>query len=98
MTAVKPKTWSQWLLFLYLYGFISAVDTQCGHELIHRREWYNKALGMFANSKIFYTHFKDEHVQGHHKALATPEDASTSRMNESIYAYMPREIYGTHVS
>lgn len=53
---------------------------------------------MLSNAKIFYTHFKDEHVQGHHKKLATPEDSSTSRMNESFYAYVLREIYGTHKS
>lgn len=51
---------------------------------------------MFAYAKIFYTHNFDEHVQGHHKMLATPKDPSTSRLNETFYAFIVREIYGTH--
>lgn len=97
-TKVRPVTWAQHLIFWLLIGFISAVETQTGHELIHRREQHNKILGIVCNAKIFYSHFKDEHVMGHHKKLATPEDPSTSRMNESFYMYVPREIYGTHVS
>lgn len=53
-------------------------------------------IGILALSKIFYSHFADEHVQGHHKKLATPEDPATSRINESFYAFLPREFYGTH--
>ena len=34
----------------------------------------------------------------HHKKLATPIDSSTSRLNESIYAYVLRELYGTNMS
>lgn len=98
LTAVKPTNLLQYILFWYVIGFISAVDTQAGHELIHRKESHNKVLGMLCNAKIFYSHFKDEHVQGHHKKLSTPEDPSTSRMNESLYAYIPRELYGTHTS
>lgn len=95
-TTVRPVTWPQLIVFWYIVGFISALETQAGHELIHRREMHNKILGMLSNAKIFYSHFKDEHVQGHHKKLSTPEDPSTSRMNESFYAYVPRELYGTH--
>ena len=95
---MRPQNWTQWAVFVYSLGFLSSLETQACHELIHRRESFNKALGMFGLSKILYIHFKDEHVAGHHKHLATNMDASTSRLNESIYAYMPREIYGTHKS
>jgi alkane 1-monooxygenase len=96
--SVRPQNWTQWGILMYAIAFISSLETQASHELIHRREGYNKAIGMFALSKIFYIHFKDEHVAGHHKQLSTFEDTSTSRLNESIYEYMPREIYGTHKS
>jgi alkane 1-monooxygenase len=39
--------------------------------------------------------FKDEHVMHHHKYMATFNDAETSRLNESIYAFVIREIYLT---
>ena len=80
-------------MLVYALGFISSMQTQASHELIHRREGHNKALGMFGLMNIHYIHFKDEHVAGHHKHLATVEDSSTSRMNESIYWYMIREVY-----
>ena len=81
-----------------MIGFLSAIETLAAHELIHKRENYNKYLGLLSLSKIFYCHFKDEHVQGHHKKVATEIDPSTSRMNESLYQYVPREIIGTHIS
>ena len=55
-------------------------------------------MGLISLTKIFYCHFKDEHVQGHHKKVATEIDPSTSRMNESIYTYVPREVIGTNIS
>lgn len=63
----RPTTWPQLLMFFFCLGFMSSIETSCAHELIHRREWYNKYLGMFSFSKIFYLHFRDVHVQSHHK-------------------------------
>lgn len=93
---VKPKTWPQYAIFYFICGFISAIESNCGHEMIHRRELSTKILGMFAFSKVFYTHFIHDHVEGHHKAVGTPKDPSTGRLNESVMAYMVREIYTTH--
>lgn len=53
---------------------------------------------MLANTKLFYSHFIDEHVQGHHKNVSTPVDSSTSRLNETVYTYIVREVIGTHIS
>jgi len=96
LKTVRPHNWTQWIMLLYAVAFISSMQTQASHELIHRRENYNKALGMFGLMNIHYIHFKDEHVMGHHKHLATIEDSSTSRLNESIYWYMIREVYSTN--
>jgi len=96
LKTVRPHNWTQWIMLLYALGFISSMQTQASHELIHRREGFNKALGMFGLMNIHYIHFKDEHVMGHHKHLATIEDSSTSRLNEDIYTYMVREVYSTN--
>lgn len=45
-----------------------------------------------------YSHFLDEHLQGHHKYVSTPEDPATSRRNESIYAFIPRSVIGSHIN
>lgn len=67
LKTVRPQNWTQYGVLVYALAFISSLQTQACHELIHRRESYNKAIGMFGLSQIFYIHFKDEHVAGHHK-------------------------------
>ena len=56
-----------------------------GHELLHKKEAYNKVIGTWAYTKFMYSHFLDEHIKGHHKTLGTPEDPATSRKNETVY-------------
>jgi alkane 1-monooxygenase len=65
-----------------------------GHELIHKKEWYNKAIGTWAYTKFMYTHFLDEHIKGHHKHIATPEDPATARKNESLWTFLFRSSLG----
>lgn len=95
---MRPKTWVQWGFYHFVFGFVCSVETVCGHELIHQREWYNKALGTWTFTKLFYTHFRDEHVQVHHKIIGTYDDACTSRKNEPVWCYNFREVISTHVS
>jgi hypothetical protein len=92
LTAIKPQTWLQYHCFGAVLGFITLINVTSGHELIHRRNSIHKYLGMLAFTKFFYSHFMDEHVQGHHKLLATPEDGATARLNESFYEFIPREF------
>ena len=42
-----------------------------------------------------YTHFCIEHVHGHHKRVATPEDPASARVGESLYAFLPRTLVGS---
>ena len=41
-----------------------------------------------------YGHFAIEHNRGHHTHVATPEDPSSARYDESIYAFALRDIPG----
>lgn len=41
-----------------------------------------------------YGHFYIEHNRGHHRDVATPEDPASSRMGESIYRFVLREMPG----
>lgn len=63
-----------------------------GHELLHKKEKINKVLGTWSYTKFMYSHFLDEHIQGHHKAIATLEDPATARKNETIYAFIFRSV------
>jgi alkane 1-monooxygenase len=65
---------------------------------MHHKEFYNKVIGIFPLTKLMYTQFLDEHLKGHHKTVSTLEDPATSRKNESLYAFIPRSIYGSLVN
>jgi alkane 1-monooxygenase len=45
-----------------------------------------------------YSHFLDEHLQGHHKYMCTPEDPATANRNESLYHFIVKSVTGSHVN
>ncbi|MCJ8168701.1 alkane 1-monooxygenase [Atopomonas sediminilitoris] len=65
-----------------------------GHELGHKKSNLERWLAKITLSLGFYGHFFTEHNRGHHKDVATPADPASSRMGESIYRFMFREIPG----
>ena len=81
-----------------MLGMFTAFSCTAGHELIHRKSFYSKLIGTLSFTKYFYSHFLDEHVQGHHRLMGTPEDSSTSRKNESIWMFIVREFYMGHAN
>lgn len=68
------------------------------HELMHRSGRGERALAEVLMTSVTYPHFSIEHVYGHHKNVATTHDPATSRLGESIYAFLPRTILGGVVS
>ncbi len=45
-----------------------------------------------------YMHFFIEHNRGHHKNVSTPIDPASARMNEPIYLFWFRSIFGSYIS
>lgn len=86
-------------------GRIISMGLLCGvfginvaHELGHR---VNKTEQLMAKALLLtslYTHFFIEHNKGHHKNVATHEDPSSARFNESVFAFYPRTLLFTYVS
>src|SRR5690606_13414336 len=60
------------------------------HELMHRKQRLFRAGAEALMTSVSYTHFCVEHILGHHRNVATPEDPATSRLGESFYRYYPR--------
>jgi hypothetical protein len=89
---------SGWCLFTFVWGYMAGVNGLAGHELIHRRETFNKGLGMLTFSKIFYSHFLLEHSSGHHRNVATPEDSATARVGENFFIFTLRSAIGGHMN
>lgn len=92
------QTLSGWCLFTFVWGYMGGVNGLAGHELIHKRESYNKGLGMFTYSKILYSHFLLEHSSGHHRNVATPDDSATARLSEDFYSFAVRSAVGGHTN
>jgi len=45
-----------------------------------------------------YSHFLDEHLQGHHKYMCTPEDPATAKRDESLYHFIVKSVIGSHIN
>jgi alkane 1-monooxygenase len=80
-----------------LVGAIVAVGMTGGvigitvaHELVHRSSRVDRALGNALLVLVSYLHWATEHVAGHHKRVATPEDAATARLGESLPSFLLR--------
>ena len=65
------------------------------HELGHKADKLDRLSAKIGNMIMGYGHFNIEHNMGHHTWVATPEDPASSRMGESFYAFMFRELSGT---
>ncbi len=73
-------------------GIISA------HELIHRKQSWMQALGVWNLLLVHYSHFFIEHIKNHHKQVGTMRDPATARKNESLYAFFVRTIPAQFIS
>ena len=100
--------WGAWVVSsgalspLEMAGFIVSMGISSGvmginvaHELTHRVNGrFETALAKIMLWTVFYIHWGLEHVVGHHRFVATPEDPSTARMGESFYRFLPRTVFG----
>ena len=59
---------------------------------IHRIQ--GRRLGVWALALVNYAVFRIEHVHGHHRKVATPEDPASAKKGENIYLFIPKAIYG----
>lgn len=95
--------WSGWIFATHegwswvgQLGWVLSVGTVMGaigitvsHELIHKDAPLEQNAGGLLLAAVCYAGFKVEHVRGHHVHVSTPEDASSSRFGQSLYAFLP---------
>jgi alkane 1-monooxygenase len=86
--------WWGMLLLSLGTGYSSAGALLIGHELGHKNNNADKRAAQIVNALVGYGHFCIEHNRGHHVQVSTPEDFASSRMGESIYKFIRREIPG----
>lgn len=82
-----------WLIPIFFFiGNSGGIAIITGHELIHRADKLENFMGGLMMAYFCYASFKVEHVRGHHVTVSTPEDASSSKLNQSVYEFIPQAI------
>jgi len=80
-----------WILSTGVTGGVLAINP--AHELVHKSTRIEPLCGGILLASVGYHGFKVEHVRGHHLHVATPEDSSSARLDESVYAFVPRALW-----
>ncbi|MGB1220512.1 MAG: alkane 1-monooxygenase, partial [Alcanivoracaceae bacterium] len=86
--------WHGVLAMILLMGGICGFGMNLGHELGHKKDPLERWLAKFVLALGGYGHFFIERNKGHHRDVATPEDPASSRMGESIWQFVRREMPG----
>ena len=76
-------------------GFVAGIAINAAHELGHRRADAEEWLSKVALAQTCYGHFFVDHNRGHHVRVATAEDPASSRMGQSVYAFIPTSAVGS---
>ena len=87
--------WWAVLALIFGVGANSGGVMTMTHELGHKADKLDRLSAKIGNMIMGYGHFNIEHNKGHHTWVATPEDPASSRMGESFYRFMIRELSGT---
>ena len=75
---------------------LGANGINVAHELGHRKTMFEKILGKLLLIPSHYTHFFIEHNHGHHLHVSTPNDPSTAKYNQTLYAFWWQTVTGTY--
>ncbi len=93
---------SDWLTVLgigFAVGYVTgAQGITFAHELGHSKSKFDRFCGWLLMTTVCYGHFMVEHYRGHHPRAATFDDPASARFGESLYAFLPRTVWGSLVS
>ena len=84
-------------LFIHVIslGHTNSIGFLFAHELFHKKNLFDRTLGIFDMLKNLYMHFYLEHIYGHHKYVSTPEDPATAKMDQTLYSFLYQTITGS---
>jgi alkane 1-monooxygenase len=87
-------SWQAQLGLILATGGVGGFCINLGHEIGHKRAPLEQWLARLILAPTGYGHFTVEHNRGHHRDVATPDDPASSRMGESIWRFVLREMPG----
>ena len=84
------------VLSMGIMGAGAAINV--AHELMHRRGKAEHGLAEAMLASVTYTHFAVEHILGHHRNVATPNDAASADLGDHVYPFVFKSTVGGLVS
>lgn len=79
-------------LFFGVGILTGTVGINYSHELMHQKNKFERWLGDLLLATVLYSHFRSEHLLGHHRYIGTPRDPVTARYNENFYQFFIRVL------
>ena len=90
-----PLGWVGKLGVALSVGVLGGVGINTAHEMGHKKDALERWLSKVTLAQTGYGHFFIEHNRGHHVRVATPEDPASARMGETLWAFLPRSVWGS---
>jgi len=95
----SEMNWAEFIGSVFIIGSnTGGVGITVAHELIHKQNWFEQILGRITLHFVTYTHFYIEHLQGHHKRVATEDDPATAKFGDDVYTFIVKSVYGSYKS
>ena len=82
------------VMVFIVVGASSGFSIITAHELIHRRNGWERQLGRLLLCTVLNEHFYTEHLRGHHVRVGTTEDPATARFGETFAKFYWRTVRG----
>lgn len=80
------------VLFFGVGVITGTVGINYAHELMHQKPKVERWMGDVLLAMVLYSHFRSEHLQVHHRHVATPRDTATARYNEGFHRFFFRAL------
>ncbi|MFN8792606.1 MAG: alkane 1-monooxygenase [Bdellovibrionales bacterium] len=85
--------WERLGIVLTTGSLLGAFGITYAHELVHRAEAWERALGVWNLMLVNFAHWGIEHVFGHHRTVGTPEDGATARKDQTLYHFWVQNYF-----
>ncbi len=67
------------------------------YELLHK-PGFKRVIGTLHMVKTLDIHFTYEHIYGHHRKVATPEDPASAEKDTNCYQFFVQSYFGAYKS
>lgn len=74
---------------------LNSAQFAVAHEIMHKPGW-RRAVGTLHMIKTLNMHFTYEHVFGHHRKVATPEDPASADRGQNVYSFFIKSYFGAY--